>query len=96
MFVLPLRHIKLLYKDKNGNILKSLYAVSNCIEYGCRATLDMKSYFIYGPEAQMSKILKLKRHNCYGDEFTSLPDIEFAFYDINVNRNKKTSSRKTI
>ena len=93
MFVLPLRHIKLLYKDKNGNIQKSLYAVSNCIDYGCRSTLDTKSYFIYGPESQMSKLLSLKRHNCYGDDLNSLPDIEFAFYDINVNRNRKISSR---
>lgn len=93
MFVLPLRHIKFIYKNKEGKIIKWNYAVSECIKYGCRTTLDTKSYYIYGPSSQMTKINTLKRNTCSDQLFKTMPDIEFGFYDINVNRNKKITSR---
>ena len=51
--ILPLRHIRLLYKDNDNKIIKWEFAFTHCINHGCRATLDTKSYFIYGPENQL-------------------------------------------
>ena len=47
--VLPLRHIRLIYRNKNGGVTHWEFAMSLCIYHGCRATLDTKSYYIYGP-----------------------------------------------
>ena len=88
MFVLPLRHIKFIYKNKEGKIIKWNYAVSECIKYGCRTTLDTKSYYIYGPSSQMTKINTLKRNIAYDplisiyhageNELKELPKILFV------------------
>jgi hypothetical protein len=51
--VLPLRHIRLIYRDANNNITHWEFALTHCIHHGCRATLDTKSYFIYGPDNQL-------------------------------------------
>lgn len=89
-FSLVLRHIQLLYKNKFNKVIKSKYAVSHCIEYGCISLLDTKNYFIYGPRAQMFDILQLKAINCDDNYLAELPDIEFAFYNYN-NKIDKTS-----
>lgn len=51
--VLPLRHIMLIYRDKNNEITKREWALTHCVHHGCRATIDTKAYFIYGPEFQL-------------------------------------------
>ena len=51
--VLPLRHIRLIWRDKDNDITRWEFALTHCIHHGCRATLDTKSYFIYGPENQL-------------------------------------------
>jgi hypothetical protein len=51
--VLPIRHIRMIYRDEDNNISHEEFAMSDCIDHGCRATLDTKSYYIYGPENQL-------------------------------------------
>jgi hypothetical protein len=91
--VLALRHIRLIYRDEDNNIFRYEYAVSECIHHGCRATLDTKSYFIYGPSSQLQVINKLTAGECSENTYQDLPDIEFSFYDINIDQERKLSNR---
>lgn len=91
--VLALRHIRLLYRDQENNIVRSEYAVSECIHNGCRATLDTKSYYIYGPSSQLQAINTISASECSENTFQDLPDIEFSFYDVKINQQNKSSNR---
>jgi hypothetical protein len=57
--VLPLRHIRLVYRDKLNKEIKSEFALTHCIHHGCRATLDTKAFYIYGPENQLEVIMNV-------------------------------------
>lgn len=82
-FILPLRHIRFLYKDENNKIIRNELAVEHCIEYGCVSIFDTKNYYIYGPKVQMNRILSLKAPSCTTEDLSNLPDMEFAFYNFN-------------
>ncbi len=89
--VLPLRHVRLIYRDENNNETHSEFALTHCIDHGCRATLDTKSYYIYGPASQLSLISKLRASECSENTYKNLPDIEFSFFDIDVDHRNKIS-----
>lgn len=93
LFVIPLYSVTLLYRDFKGKVVKRELIIDNCLHYGCKASLDTKMFFIYGPVRDVVKFDKLKRKYCGVEEFNMLPDIEFGFVDVNVNRNKKLSNR---
>ncbi len=54
--VLPLRHVRLIYRDEQNQITRWEFALTHCVWNGCRATLDTKSYYIYGPSSQLNVI----------------------------------------
>jgi hypothetical protein len=58
--VVPLRHIRLIWRDTSNKEIRSEFAVTHCIHHGCRATLDTKSYYIYGPKTQLDVKILLK------------------------------------
>lgn len=93
LFIIPLYSVTLLYRDLLGKVVKRELIINNCMQYGCKATLDTKSFFIYGPYDDVNKFNKLNRKYCDVKQFNMLPDIEFGFVDVNVNRNKKLSNR---
>lgn len=93
LFTIPLYSVTLLYRDLLGKVVKRELIIDNCMQYGCKAMLNTKSFFIYGPYDDVSKFNKLKRKYCDVKQFNMLPDIEFGFVDVNVNRNKKLSNR---
>jgi hypothetical protein len=53
---LPLRHIKLIYRNEKNEIVNEIFALTHCIINGCRAVLDTKTYYFYGPASQLKVI----------------------------------------
>lgn len=51
--VLPLRHVRFIYRNRKNIITHWEFAFEHCIHHGCRAIFDSKAYFIYGPENQL-------------------------------------------
>lgn len=83
-----LKHVKLKYY-KDNQLVKEEYAVTDCLDTGCRAMIDTKSYFIYGPADQIGALKSIKG-NC--KENLDLPDIEFSFFDVNPQTSMASSS----
>jgi hypothetical protein len=84
-----LKHVKLKYYNKNI-LEREEYAVKECLDMGCRAMIDTKSYFIYGPADQISVLKSIKTNNY--KETSNLPDIEFSFYDVDPSTSTASSS----
>ena len=93
LFTIPLYSITLVHRNSHGKTVKRELIVDNCLQYGCKATLDTKAFFIYGPYDDIIKFSRLNKKYCGISQFNELPDIEFGFVDVNVNRNKKLSNR---
>lgn len=87
--MLALKSVKLKYYQNNA-IIKEELVVKDCLETGCRALLDTKSYFIYGPADQISLLKKIQTPNC--NDYDNLPDIEFSFFDVNSNTSLSKST----
>ena len=52
-FILPLRHIMLIHRDKYNKVINTEILFDNCYKNGCRAEIDTKTYFTYGPSTQI-------------------------------------------
>jgi hypothetical protein len=50
---LPLKHIKMIWRDENNKVIKETYTATHCRHHGCISTLDTKSYYTYAPIKQM-------------------------------------------
>lgn len=54
--LLPLKHIKLIYRDSVNKAIKEEYTVTHCRKTGCISLIDTKSYYIYAPAKQLQVI----------------------------------------
>lgn len=86
---LALRYIKMKYVA-DGNILSEKMAVPHCMKTGCRALIDTKAYFIYGPANHLDFLKDIKSIGC--KNLKALPHLEFSFFDIDPITEKSTSS----
>lgn len=87
--VLGLNYIKMLYY-KNENLVKEEYLFEDCLQLGCRAFIDTKSYYIYGPKYQMLKLENFSKYNC--DDLSNLPYLEISFFDIDAETSTSDST----
>jgi hypothetical protein len=51
--LLPLKQVKLIYRDSVNKAIREEYTVTHCRRTGCISTIDTKSYYIYGPAKQL-------------------------------------------
>lgn len=56
--ILPLKHIKMIWRDENNKKIKETYTATHCRYHGCICTLDTKSYYTYAPSKQMQVNIK--------------------------------------
>jgi hypothetical protein len=52
-FFLPLKDIKLIYYNEDGNPTREEYILTDCRKTGCMTTIDTKSYYTYAPKKQI-------------------------------------------
>ena len=91
--MLALKHIKKKYY-KDNHLVKEEYALKDCKDTGCRAMIDTKSYFIYGPKSQIGELTSIKASNC--NDLSDLPELEFSFFDVNPANSISSSSIELI
>ena len=53
-FFLPLKDIKLIYYNEDGDQIKEEYIATECRKSGCTSTIDTKSYYTYASQKQLS------------------------------------------
>ena len=86
--MLALRNITFKYYD-GDKLISEKNVLDECHETGCRALIDTKSYFIYGPGNAIQPLTSLSA-SC--GNYYSLPDITFSFFDVNAETKGSTST----
>ena len=56
-FLLPLKHIRLIYRDTYNRPIREEFILTHCRKYGCMSTIDTKSFYSYAPKKQLKVII---------------------------------------